>query len=258
MPGLEASHLLDVLVRRGPLLRRIGAGTRRKSDLVADGDVSRSTVDRGVRELECTGLLERSDERYRLTVAGRMALDAYEAFVDQVEGLAEGSAALQDLPPDAPLHPSVVRDPDVAVATHPDPDRPTRVQRDLVRRATHQRLLAPTVLPQHVDMYHDAIATDDLSGRFVVTTDVLEYLLSNHSERLQDALEHDDVSFREAESLPPYGLTVSETDDGRVVGLLVFTGSGVGAFLSTDDERAVEWAGDLIERHWERARPIDR
>ena len=49
MPGLEASRLLDVLVRRGSLLRRIGAGTRRKSDLVADGDVSRSTVDRGVR-----------------------------------------------------------------------------------------------------------------------------------------------------------------------------------------------------------------
>ncbi len=258
MPGPEASNLLDVLVRRGPLLRRIGEGTRRKSTLVEDGDVSRSTIDRGVRELECTGLLERSDERYRLTVAGRMALDAYEAFLEQVEGLAEGSPALRDLPPDAPLHRAVVREPDVAVATHPDPDRPTRVQRDLLRRATHQRILVPKIFPQHVDMYHDAIARDDLSARFVVTTDVLEFVLSNHPERLQDALEHDEVSLREAESLPPYGLTVSETAEGPVLGLLVFTESGVSAFLSTDDERAIEWARDLFERHWDRARPIDR
>lgn len=258
MSGADASDLLDLVVQRGPLLRRIRAGARRKSTLVETETVSRSTVDRGIRELEGAGLLERSDDTYRPTVVGRVALEAYEEFVDRIEGLSEGMPAIRDLPPGAPLDRSVVRDPEtVAVAEPPDPGRPTRVQRSLVQRSTHQRLLAPMVLPQHVDMYHEAVTNGTLTGKFLVTTDVLEWLITNYSDRVQDALDRDGVSVREATSLPPYGLTVSETGDGRVVGLFSFAEPDVSAFLSAENDRAVAWATDLFERHWDGARPIE-
>ncbi len=257
MAGPDVSELIDLLVRRGPLLRRISAESGDKATLAETGDVSRSTVDRGIRELERDGLVERTDGGYRPTVAGRLALRLYGSFVDGAEGVVESLPALEDLPSDAPLDPAVLRGADVAVASHPDPERPTRVQRDLLDRATHQRSLAPTVLPQHVDVYYDEIASGDLSGEFVVTPSALERLVRNHADRLGAAVEGDAVTIRETESLPPYGLSVTETGSGPVVGLLVFSDAGVSGFLTTDDPAAVAWARSLFERHWEDARPID-
>jgi len=256
MESIDATEYVDLLLHREELLRRIDDAPREKSALVEATGVSRSTVDRGVRELEAAGLVERYDGGYRRTAAGRIAIEAYDDLVETFAGLAESRNAVRDLPPDTPLDPVVVRDASVAVATPPDPGRPTRVQRDLVERATHQRLLAPTALPQHVAMYGRQIGSEDFTGEFLITSDVLELLVENYRDELEDALAGGGVQFRETDSLPPYGLSISETPTGRVAGVLVYTASGVSAFLEADSARAVEWAEELFEDHWSDARPI--
>jgi len=255
MASPEPESLVDLLTRRGALLRRLDGEGKRRADLVAETGLSRSTVDRGVRELAEAGLACRDDGRCRQTLAGELALSAYDDLLETFDALAAASPALAELSPGFPFDASLLSDPSVAVASHPDPGRPARVQRRIVERATHQRALAATALPSHVDVYHRAITEGDLSGEFVVSPRVLE-LLVDHGEQLEAALDTGRVSLRVAEDLPPYGLSVSETPDGSVVGALVYRTAGPDTFLSVTDDDAVAWAEGLIERHWREADPV--
>ena len=208
------------------------------------------------RELEDAHLVERCVGGYRTTPPGRLALSIYEDVLEDLEGLGRCLDALASLPPDAPLHPSLVENPSVALASGPDPRRATRAQRELIERATTQRALAPRVFPEHVEMYAREIDEGSLTGEFVVSQEALDLLVSNFPTELDDTVASERATIRWGDSLPPYGLSISETPSGPVVGLLVFSASGTSAFLETESSRAVEWAENLFERHWNSARSL--
>jgi predicted transcriptional regulator len=249
--------LVNLLRRRGDLLRRVDGEGTHKAELAAESDVSRSTVDRGIRDLAEAGLVCREDGRYRRTLAGDLALATYDDLLETFDALVRAGPALSELPPGTPFDPVLLGGADVVVvATQADPGRPGREQRRHVERATHQRALASTALSTHVDVYRDAIVEDGLTGEFLLSPRVLDLLVEDHAAALEDALSTGRVSLRVADSLPPYGLSISETPEGTVVGLIVHHRSGTDAFLSTTDEEAVAWAEALFERRWDAADPI--
>jgi len=248
--------LVDLLRRRGDLLRRVDAGGTRKAELTAESDVSRSTVDRGIRDLAEEGLVCRDDGRYRRTLAGDLALATYDDLLETFDALVRAGPALSELPPNTPFDPALLTGADVVVATQADPARPGRAQRRHVERATHQRALASTAPSSRVDVYHDAVVEDGLTGEFLVSRRVLDLLVEDHAAALEGALSTGRVSLRVADSLPPYGLSISETPEGPIVGLIVHNRSGADAFLSTTAEAAVAWAERTFERRWEAAEPI--
>ena len=71
---------IEVLLRRSAVVERLSVQPTAKGDLVDGLDVSRSTVDRAVRETESTGLVECSDNGVSLTLCGRLLLDEFERF----------------------------------------------------------------------------------------------------------------------------------------------------------------------------------
>ena len=81
MGWADVDDRIDLVAKRVDLLEALAAGPRYKPALVeATGD-SRSTVDRAIRELEAAGLIERTDEGFWATLAGRLAAERYRAFV---------------------------------------------------------------------------------------------------------------------------------------------------------------------------------
>ncbi|MFC4358989.1 helix-turn-helix transcriptional regulator [Halobium salinum] len=257
MTDSDPDEIMAAVARRGDVLEVVGGDGTRKRDLVASLDISRSTVDRAVRELEGTGLVERTTDGYRRTLAGELALREYRRFADHVAGVLECRPLLAELPPDTPFDGALVDGCEVVRPTRHSPNRPVTRLTDLVRRARDVRAFGPAVFPQQVDAYHESIVDRGMEAEILLAEAVVERLVSSYSRALSEALDTGKLAVRVADGPLPYSLTVAETADGPAVGLLVYAdGGSVSGYLGNDGPEAVRWAEREFERRWDRGRPL--
>lgn len=249
--------LLAVLTRRRSLLERLATTPTRKCDLTEDLDVSRSTIDRGIRELEQLDLIEREGREYRTTLAGELALAEYDRFSSRVSDVVDARDILSSLPPETAIDPTFLDGADVVVSQRPDPERPARELERLATSTDHHRGFGSAFLDHLVTVYRDAIV-DGLECEFVVTSDVLDRLVSRHHEAVSDALSTGRIELWEAAERTslPYCLIVSRGEARTVATLLVYVDEGLKGIITNDDPAAVAWAESKLDEIWAAATPI--
>jgi len=71
---------IEVLLGRSGVVERLSVEPTAKRDLIDGLDVSRSTVDRAIREIESLGLVESGDDGVTFTLCGRLAAEEFERF----------------------------------------------------------------------------------------------------------------------------------------------------------------------------------
>lgn len=255
MTGPDSDGVVDVIARRDGVLRALGPTPVEKRELVERLDVSRSTVDRGVRELEAAGLAARSDGGYRRTPAGDLALAEYDAFVRRAGGAVEHADLLASLPPDADVDAAMVADADAVVADRRAPHAPTSALASVVADADRVRARWVAAFPRQVDAYASAV-TDGAEAEVILAPAAARRLVSEHASTVAAALDTGRLAVREAPDEPPFGLLVAETPDGPVAGMLIVGDAGVEAFVENRTDDAVAWARDRLASAWERATPI--
>lgn len=255
MTGPDADGVVDLIARRNDVLRALDPTPVEKRELVFRLDVSRSTVDRGVRELEAVGLVARSDGGYRRTPAGDLALSEFDAFVRRASGVVEHADQLGSLPSDADVDVAMVADADVVAADRRAPHAPTTALGSLIDDAERVRARWIAAFPRQVDAYATGVA-DGMEAEVVLAPTAVERLVSTHAAELSAALDTGRLSVREAPSEPAFGLLVAETPDGPVAGMLLVGDAGVEAFVKNGDADAVGWARDRLATAWERSTPI--
>jgi predicted transcriptional regulator len=254
----DPAEVMAVIARRGRVLRAVDTDGVRKRTLVSELDVSRSTVDRSIRELESVGFIERADEGgYRRTLPGELALEEYDRFASCIDGVLSGIDVLSLLPADAPCDTRILDDATVVLAERHSPHVPVNHMSDLVARATKIWSVAPAVLPQQVSIYHERLTTSDLSARLTLTDAVVEHLVSRYETELREALATGNLDIRRTDQSLPYSLVAAETTDGSEMGLLVYAESGVRGFIGNDDPDAFEWAKRQVNTYWDAATPLN-
>lgn len=246
----DPSEVMAVVARRGDVLRALADGGERKCELDEKLDVSRSTIDRAVRELEGLGLVARDDDGYYRTLSGSLALDEYSRFRSRMGGVLNARGVLSPLPSDADVDPAVVEDAEIVVADRHSPLRPARHQIELVERATHVRAVASAVLPQHVDAYYEGIVDRGMSAEIVLSTPVMERVVADHDDKFHDSLQTGRVDLRQLDRDLPYSLMVASTPDGPAMGMLVYVQEGIKGFVGNDDPEAVAWARARLDDYW--------
>jgi len=239
MPATERS--LDLLDRRADLLRAVREGARPKPELAAALSVSRSTVDRAVRELETSGLVERAGG-VALTLKGRLALESYEAFVAHLQDLNAAETALETLPDDARVDRVVFRDATVVEATPVAPQRATEAYRSLVADATRVEGYASALLDGNVQTFRDRIVEDGLEADLVLDPDVLDALVGTHGSAVDDALGTGRLTLLEASDRLAYSLMLVETPATTHACALFYDDAGHTGLVRNDAPEAVEWA----------------
>lgn len=253
----DPTEVMAVIARRGQVLRAVDTEGVRKRTLVADLDVSRSTVDRSIRELEAIGFIERADEGgYRRTLPGQLALDEYDNFTARVDGVLSSIDVLSLLPVDAPCDTKILDDATVVLAERHSPHLPVNHLSDLISRATRVWSVAPAVLPQQVTVYHEQFQAGDLTAQMTLTDAVVERLVSAYGTELRESLQSGHLELRRTSQSLPYSLVAAETPTGPEMGLLVYADSGVRGFIGNDDPEAVEWAKQQVESYWQSADPL--
>lgn len=239
---------LDLLAQRADLLRAVRDDpTTTKPELADELAVSRSTVDRAVRQLETRGLVDRAGGGVSLTLNGRLALDSYETFRADLAGLNAAETAIEALPDDARVAPVLFRDATVVEATGVAPQRPTEAYRSLVADATHIRGYASRLLDSTVPTLRDRIVDGGLELDLVFDPAVLDALLGRHGDTVADALDTGRLTLRQTDDGLAYSLMVIDTPASTYACALFYDDSGHTGFLYNDDPDAVEWAEGVDE-----------
>ena len=241
-------NLVSLLDRRADVLDRLADGPTEKRDLVHDLQVSRSTVDRAVRELEAHSLVERSDGDVRITLLGRLALAAHVRYRREVATLDRYGDVLEHLDSSAPLPPWVL----VGADLHrPEPPRVTypkeRSRSELEDVGRIRGLTKAITDPLKLDLLRDRLLNGDVDAQFVVTTDVLEHLREKRGEELVRAIGNGGLTLYERESLP-FGLIVTdpETPDATVL-ISIYQNGQLAGTLRNRRTAVVDWALALVE-----------
>jgi len=254
MPG-DVDAFATLLVRRAPLLRLLNDAPKTKPELVAETDVSRSTVDRAVRDMEGAGVVERRNGAVVLTLVGRLALDSYEAFHADIASLAD-CRALRDLDADAPIEVRALRECSVVAASPNTPHRCVREWIDRLRTADRVELYGTMVLPQVLDALVDDVVDGSLDVEAYLVPPVIEALVSDFGERAQRALDSDAVSIAEVEGGPSFDLAVFRGSDGSETVCIGFGTHGLEYLVLNETTEAVAWAHERLAAVRSDAEPI--
>lgn len=239
-------RLVALLHRHASILEALATGTTGRDALAASLECSRSTVARGIRELETAGLVELSTGSPSLTRYGRLV---FQEYTDLTRGLAKilyADDLLGSLPGDVPMDSSVVREGMV------------------VRGAEASGLLADILTG--TDRLHVLLgegATDlgpfmtridgGASLRAVIPASVTRRLAaSGRSVEFGPGV----VTLRETDDPLPFTITVVETTDGESMAVCGHTDGTVQWVLAAEPPAPVAWAGALVESRWHEATPL--
>ncbi|MFW6320228.1 MAG: helix-turn-helix transcriptional regulator [Halohasta sp.] len=249
--------MIRLVTRREGLLRRVGTDGLDKRELVEELSVSRSTVDRGIRELESAGLLARSADGYHRTLFGELLLTEYDSFASTTEALLTGHELLADLPPGFDLDPTLLEDAHIVTASQYAPHQPISALCSLLTDARWVQTVFPAVFPQVFGLWSTLDDEEMIRADIVVTEPVVTKLVSAHSETLQTLLDESRLSVHQVDADPTYGLIVAEREESATAGLVVLDErGGARAFIETDAEAAVSWVRERIDHHLMQSTPL--
>lgn len=252
----DGARLREVLSGRHRLLARLVDSPADKPALVEALPVARSTVDRGVRDLEEVGCIERSDGRFRASAAGRAALAAFDHYADATDGVAAATAVLASLPPEVDVPSELLVEAEVRVADDHAPERASEPLTAAVRTADRVRSTVPVVYGRYLEQ---AVAAVDGGADFEVVTaravdSSAREIDPEHAARL---LASDRYDAYVTDASVPFALTLVERGGETTVGVTVYDRGAPRGVILNDTPAAVAWARDHYRSAREAAVPAD-
>jgi predicted transcriptional regulator len=241
--------------RRIDTLRALDAAPDSKVGLAERIGVSRSTAERSVRELSAHGFVAPSDDGYRTTTSGRVALTAHGRRARRIEAAAAVAPLFDGVDLSFDLDPVVLDGARVVEAPPHAATRPVECASNLVAGATHVTVYTTRSLSTHARRYDDRIP-DGLTGSFVTTNRVVERQRAAYPEAMREAIDLGRIAVRRIDRDDPVSIVLAETPGGPEMGLVVYRDGMPWGFVGTDDPAATRWARTLLGRLWTAATPI--
>lgn len=249
---------LSVLDRRADLLDALVDGPTEKRELVEVLGVSRSTIDRAVRELEGGDLVERRNGAVALTFLGRLSYASYVRYRREVVTVERFADVLRHLDASAPLPPMVL---DGAEIYRPDPPathRPYTIGWEALENATEVKGLARAVTNRESpDRFHEALFGGGLELELVGTSAMIDHLRETRAAELAQVIQDGALSLYRYDDVP-FGLFVFDpgSPDGSVIVLVYDETDQVAGMIRNRRGYVVDWGVAFVRRIRETAEPV--
>lgn len=239
----------EVVVRRSDLLAALETGPLSKAELVDRLDVSRSTVDRAVRELESYGFVRRTDDGMALAGSGQLVGEAVDRFERRLSELAQLQVLLEfvDDADDFGLPPFVFEGSDVYMndryeAENVASEIPPRVRNaeriDAVSKALSSTRSAKTI--------YEAIVEEGVTFRGVYAVSMASFIRAWGSEERRQMAETGNYEAYVTQRDVPVSVFNFTFSDREEVAIFVYDDQSnlIGAVVN-DDPEATAWGREI-------------
>lgn len=253
------SQLLALVGCRYKFLAVLNTEPHTKSGIEDALDISRSTVDRAIRELETGDLVRRTDDGYRTTLYGSTLTAIYDSFLDHLDHVSRAKALLGELPPDVDFNLGVVIDAEIVLAEEPTIYAPAARIAELVEAATELRGLVYADTASEVGgLFSERLVDAETRAEVVFRQRLYEGLETTHSEVIEKLADADNCTAYVASGIP-FGLLLLTVDGTEYVCLVVYDANQtLKGIVVNDTPEAIAWADRLFERYRGRAVPLPR
>ena len=248
---MDGADLTELLGLRHGVLRALVESPRPRHELVDALPDSKSTVYKGLTQLEEAGLVERTEAGFAPTLFGVVALARYE----ELAATAEYGDLLAGLPGDA-VDPAALVGATVVRPDDADTERHLDAVWDLLSEADRARGVAPVVSPGYVERFL-AILDEGLQAELVLPSTVVAGLRADHADALAAVAER--ATLYETAETVPFGVVVTEGTAGAPMRMAIELRDGplLTALVTNDTPRAHAWATATFERYRGEATPVD-
>jgi predicted transcriptional regulator len=243
-------EIISTIQNRERVLEQLYAESKDKRSLVAEIPASRSTVNRGVRDVESLDLITYEDGEFHLTREGRFLYTRWRSFRSTVESIDEARPLLVHLPPDADISTALLRgsevilSPELAphmVGTHLEGEIEDAIRGRVLARANSHARAMETVLTQVTD--------HGLELEIILSADLCAYLRRQYPRQFSILSDHCDIR-SSANVEIPYGLFLLEQVDDEIAYLLVYSsGNDLRGAIVNDTPPALNWAERVYGQH---------
>ncbi|WP_135534925.1 helix-turn-helix transcriptional regulator [Halostella pelagica] len=248
-------EMMETVFKRIEFLDALAENPSEKRELVSQLDVSRSTVNRGVQDLEQFGLVAYENSAYELTVCGRLLYEQYSRYEESAEAIVAADELLQHLPKETPISLDFIWDAEVFVAEEPAPAVPVSVLTEIIRDADRIRGLSQAhAAPKAEDALRMAI-DGGATAEIVFCKAVYEHVQATY-DWIADRIAAGDYQPYVTGDLP-FGLIIADHDETTYCCVVVYTDqSSIAGLMVNDTRAAVTWASKLFESHRQQADPV--
>lgn len=244
---MDGADLTELLRLRHDVLRALVDEPRPRHELVDALPDSKSTVYKGLTQLEEAGLVERAEVGFAPTLFGVVALARYDALVET----AGYGDLLADLPGDA-VDPAALVGASVVRPDDSDAERHLEAVWDLLAGADRVHGVAPVVSPGYVDRFR-AILDTGLDAELVLPAAVVETLRRDHATALAAVAER--ASLYETTEPVPFGVIVTDGSPARMA-IELRDGPLITGLVTNETPVAADWARATVDRYREEATPV--
>lgn len=245
---------LPVLLKRYGLLADIVDEEVSRTALQRKRKESRTTVYRGLNQLEEHGYITEEAGKYRPTPAGRLLYKKFahtlqaEEQLERLRGVFDPSQRIAK-----ELEPIVFREADVVVSERHAPAKTTMALERELETAEQIRHFIPTVSENFFDTYSNKIEEIGFSAELIFSDLALQFLSSERQHTLDSLVESDCISLRRVGLNVPFGLLLVDEPSPRVVVQIHGEFGSLRGIITTSDSAAIGWADERYREYAERS-----
>lgn len=248
---VDPPDVLAIVARRSDILRTLQAEPMERHVLVDHVDASKSTVYKGVSQLQDLGLVRATDDGLEPTLFGTVALDRYEDFA----GTADLAGLLGAMPADA-IDPAALVGAESVVLDSTDTRKHHDELENLLEEATTVRGFSPAIAPAYVSTIYDRLDEDGFTLEFVLPRHLVEFLRSERQAALEDIRDSPSATLYETDAAMPMTLLLVGTPDGTEVCIEPGEDADAAGLVRNDTDEARRWGEGAFERVRAEAEPI--
>lgn len=249
--------MITTIIQRSDVLECVLEEPRDTRTLVDELDISRSTVNRSVRDLEQLGLIAYRDGHYHVTLSGRLAFHELWNYAQCLESILGVQEVLNNLDEDCDIDARAVVEADVVV---PEPAASHVIGEhieELIRRADQWRGVAYAQShPGVMDLFHEQIMEEGMTVDVVFRKELWEYARSAYPEKLDTWRDTGRVRAFTADDLS-FGLQLIKLGPTKHVCILAYNSADqLQGLLVNESRPAIDWAEETYRKYRDMATAV--
>lgn len=253
--GKHVPPLLTTIAHRQRVVEKLLEGTTDKRALADHLDVSRTTIDRSISDLDDAGLVHHDGSDIEVSLYGKIARRQFRKTMDELESLSRTEEVLEHLPSDLDFDLQMVFGADLTVSHPKAPQQPFEQVERMVREGDVVWAYFPILIPRYVDLLHEQTSTSNEEVELFVDDDHASILRAEYPEEFANFTHTERCTLWRVPDLPSYGL-INVNDETVRVGAYT-GGGGLRGSMMDDSRAAVEWARTVFEEYRDTATEIE-